>query len=103
MHVPLSGGPAAEGDDSGWLRAAARNAGSAGNTVEVTLTSTPPAMATVFLRDADGTAGSRTVPVSGSGEQVVTVPLTGPLGSAARVVAAWTTEDGSLASRAEIS
>jgi len=102
VHVPLSGGPAAVPDDSGWLRAAARNAGSVGNTGDVTLTSTGAGTATVFLRDAAGTAGTRTVPVSGAGEQVVTVPLTRPLVAGPHAVAAWTGGAGTLSSQVPI-
>jgi LmbE family N-acetylglucosaminyl deacetylase len=102
VHVPLSGGPAAEPDDSGWLRAAARNAGSAGNTVDVTLTSTGAGTATVFLRDTGGTAGTRTVPVRSAGEQVVTVPLTRPLVGGPHAIAAWTGGGGTLASQVPI-
>jgi len=102
VHVPLSGGPAAAPDDSGWLRAAARNAGSVGNTVDVTLTSTGAGTATVFLRDAAGTAGTRAVPVSGAGEQVVTVPLTRPLVAGPHAVAAWTGGSGTLSSQVPI-
>jgi LmbE family N-acetylglucosaminyl deacetylase len=102
VHVPLSGGPAAPADDSGWLRAAARNGGSAGNTVDVTLTSSGAGTATVFLRDAQGTAGSRTVQVTGSGEQVVTVPLSRPLAAGPHAIAAWTGDGGTLASQVGI-
>jgi LmbE family N-acetylglucosaminyl deacetylase len=106
LHVPLSGGPAASADDSGWLRAAAPTGGSAGNsaggTVDVTLTSTGAGTATVFLRDADGTAGTRTVQVDGSGEQVVTVPLSRKLTGGPHAIAAWTGGDGTLASQVPI-
>jgi LmbE family N-acetylglucosaminyl deacetylase len=96
IDVPLAGGSA---DPSGWLTAARRVDGG----VEVTLVSTAAGEVSAFVRDADGTAGSLTATVDGAGEHVLTVPLTRPLGSSPRVVGAWTTDGGSLASRVDVS
>jgi hypothetical protein len=96
IDVPLAGLPA---DPSGWLTAARM----VGGNVEVSLTSTTAGEVSVFVRDSEGTAASLVAAVGGAGEHVLSVPLTGPLGSSPRVVAAWTSENGSLASRADIS
>ncbi|GAA1290302.1 sugar-binding protein [Pseudonocardia aurantiaca] len=96
IDVPLAGLPT---DPSGWLTTARVVDGD----VEVTLASTTAGEVSVFVRDSEGTAGSLVTTVAGAGEHVLRVRLTGPLGSAPRVVAAWTTQEGSLASRADIS
>jgi hypothetical protein len=95
IDVPLAGRPS---DPSGWLTAAR----TVENGVEVRLATTAAGEASLFVLDADGTAGSHTEAVRGTGERVLTVPLTRPLGAGARVVAAWTTDDGSFASRVDI-
>jgi LmbE family N-acetylglucosaminyl deacetylase len=95
VDVPLAGAPAAP---SGWLTAA-RPAGSA---VEVTLASTSGGEVTVFLRDADGTAGELRTNVDGAGDHVLTVPMTRPLVADPRAVAAWSADGGTLASRTPV-
>ncbi|WP_219412662.1 sugar-binding protein [Pseudonocardia nigra] len=98
IDVPLSGGPAAPADASGWLTGARPGDGA----VEVTATSTSAGSLSVFVMDAEGIAGSLVVPVDGAGEHALTVPLDRPLGADARAVAAWTVESGSLASRVPV-
>jgi LmbE family N-acetylglucosaminyl deacetylase len=98
VDVPLAGATAAAADASGWLRAARpTDAG-----VEVTLTSTAAGAVTVFLRDAEGTAGELRAEVDGAGDHTLTVPLTRPLGADPRAVAAWTAGGGTLASRTPV-
>jgi Carbohydrate family 9 binding domain-like len=95
VDVALAGAPAAT---SGWLTAARRT----DSAVEMTLTSTAGGEVTVFLRDADGTAGELHTDVDGAGDHVLTVPLTRPLGTHARAVAAWSADGGTLASRTPV-
>ncbi len=99
IDVPLSGGPGAPADASGWLTAA-RLADA--DTAEVTVTSTGGGEIAVFLRDAAGTAGELRTTVDGAGEHTLTVPVTRPLGVDARAVAAWTAGGGTLSSRAPL-
>ncbi|OZM83485.1 sugar-binding protein [Pseudonocardia sp. MH-G8] len=98
IGVPLSGGPGAPADASGWLTGARP----AADAVEVTATSTGGGEIAVFLRDDAGTAGELRATVDGAGEHTLTVPVTRPLGAGARAVAAWTAGGGTLSSQAPL-
>ncbi|MFF4615387.1 sugar-binding protein [Nonomuraea jabiensis] len=93
VHVPLAGGPAAKESESG--QAVSATAGQEG--VQVTLRANAPGKAHLFVRDAQGTAGSRVVTVSRKGVTTVTVPLTRALAARAAVVAGWEAPGGGTA------
>ncbi|PZG04079.1 sugar-binding protein [Nonomuraea aridisoli] len=89
VHVPPTGpaaGPARTGE--------AVSATVAGDTVEVRVRAAAPGRAHLFVRDAQGTAGSRVVTVSRRGTTTVEVPLTRAVGDRATVVAGWQAHDG---------
>lgn len=99
LRLPLAGGPAAPASRSGSVTAAASGQGS----VRVTLHAKAAGTAHLFVRDDQGTAGSRTVTVSRSGSTTVSVPLTRATGAQARVVAGWQAADGgTLASQVRV-
>ncbi|GAA3203272.1 sugar-binding protein [Nonomuraea helvata] len=85
VHVPLAGGPAAKESESGWVTSA--TAGQ--NGVKVTVRANAAGKAHVFVRDGQGTAGSRVVTVSRKGTTTVTVPLARALAAHPTVVAGW--------------
>ncbi|MFI7639266.1 sugar-binding protein [Nonomuraea sp. NPDC049400] len=93
VHVPLAGGPAAKESESGWVTSA--TAGQ--NGVKVTVRANAAGKAHVFVRDDQGTAGSRVVTVSGKGSTTVTVPLTRALAAHPAVVAGWEAPGGGTA------
>ncbi|MFB4274064.1 sugar-binding protein [Nonomuraea sp. MTCD27] len=93
VHVPLAGGPAATAAES--ARALSASAGQ--DTVQVTLRTAASGKAHLFVRDADGTAGSRVVTVSGKGTRTVTVPLTRTLTARPTVVVGWQAPSGGTA------
>ncbi|MET7337606.1 sugar-binding protein [Nonomuraea sp. NPDC005650] len=90
VNVPLGGGPAAEEAQSG--RAVSAAAGQDG--VKVTLRANASGKAHLFVRDAQGTAGSRVVTVPRKGVSTVTVPLTRALAGNPAVVAGWEAPGG---------
>ncbi|MGP3958093.1 sugar-binding protein [Nonomuraea sp. 3N208] len=90
VHVPLGGGPAAPASESGRVTAAT----GAGDAVKVTLRTGGAGEAHLFVRDAQGTAASRVVTVSGTGTTTVTVPLTRALAASPTVVAGWQAASG---------
>ncbi|MBT2224978.1 sugar-binding protein [Nonomuraea sp. NEAU-A123] len=99
VHLPLAGGPAAKESESGWVTSAA----SGQNAVKVTLRANAAGKAHLFVRDDQGTAGSRVVTVSGRGTTTVTVPLTRAAGAHPTVVAGWqATGGGTLASQTRV-
>ncbi|MFD1540720.1 sugar-binding protein [Nonomuraea guangzhouensis] len=99
VHLPLAGGPAAKESESGWVSSAA----SGQNAVKVTLRANAAGKAHLFVRDDQGTAGSRVVTVSGRGTTTVTVPLTRALGAHPTVVAGWqATGGGTLATQTRV-
>jgi LmbE family N-acetylglucosaminyl deacetylase len=98
LDVALAGAPGAAADASGWLTAAHPT----DSAVAVTLASTAGGEVTVFLRDADGTAGELRTNVEGAGDHELVVPLTRPLGADPRAVAAWSAGGGTLASRTPV-
>jgi LmbE family N-acetylglucosaminyl deacetylase len=99
INVPLAGDPAAPRGASGWVTGAFRR----GGTVLVTLRATAAGRAHLFVRDAEGTAGSRVVTVPGRGATTVRVPLSRSLAGRATVLAGWqATGGGTLASRARV-
>ncbi|MEQ4721831.1 sugar-binding protein [Nonomuraea sp. B19D2] len=93
VHVPLAGGPAAKESESGWLTSA--TASQSG--VKVTVRANAAGKAHVFVRDDQGTAGSRVVTVSSKGTTTVTVPLTRALAAHPAVVAGWEAPGGGTA------
>ncbi|MEV4175769.1 sugar-binding protein [Nonomuraea sp. NPDC049709] len=93
VHVPLAGGPAATAAES--ARALTASAGQ--DTVQVTLRAAASGKAHLFVRDADGTAGSRVVTVPGKGTRTVTVPLTRTLTARPTVVVGWQAPSGGTA------
>ncbi|RVX40262.1 GlcNAc-PI de-N-acetylase [Nonomuraea polychroma] len=90
VNVPLAGGPAAQASESGRVTAAT----GAQDGVKVTVRTGAAGTAHLFVRDAQGTAGSRVVTVSGAGTTTVTVPLTRALTASPRVVAGWQAPSG---------
>ncbi|MDX3099365.1 sugar-binding protein [Nonomuraea angiospora] len=93
VHVPLAGGPAAKEAESG--QAVSATTGQQG--VKVTLRAGAPGKAHLFVRDDQGTAGSRVVAVSRKGVTTVTVPLTRALAAHPAVVAGWEAPGGGTA------
>ncbi|MBB5780618.1 sugar-binding protein [Nonomuraea jabiensis] len=93
VHVPLAGGPAAKESESG--QAVSATTGQEG--AKVTLRANAPGKAHLFVRDAQGTAGSRVVTVSRKGVTTVTVPLTRALAAHPAVVAGWEAPGGGTA------
>jgi hypothetical protein len=98
VHVPLAGGPAAQASRSGRVVAATRGRDS----VKVTLRAGAPGRAHLFVRDDQGTAGSRVVTVPRKGSTTVTVPLTRALGAGPAVVAGWNSGTGTTASQVAV-
>lgn len=99
VHLPLAGGPAAKESESGWVTSAA----SGQNAVKVTLRANAAGKAHLFVRDDQGTAGSRVVTVSGRGTTTVMVPLTRAAAAHLTVVAGWqATGGGTLATQARV-
>ncbi|MEU7853280.1 sugar-binding protein [Nonomuraea sp. NPDC049141] len=99
VHLPLAGGPAAKESESGRVTSAA----SGQNAVKVTLRANAAGKAHLFVRDDQGTAGSRVVTVSGRGTTTVTVPLTRAVSAHPTVVAGWqATGGGTLATQARV-
>ncbi|MEV4360587.1 sugar-binding protein [Nonomuraea sp. NPDC049625] len=93
VHVPLAGGPAAKESESGQAVSAAAGQ----KEVKVTLRAEAPGKAHLFVRDDQGTAGSRVVTVSRKGVTTVTVPLTRALAAHPAVVAGWEAPGGGTA------
>ncbi|MGN9839796.1 sugar-binding protein [Nonomuraea sp. H19] len=93
IHVPLAGGPAAKASESGRVISAVRGQ----DAVKVTLRAGAAGKAHLFVRDAQGTAGSRVVTVSGKGTTTVTVALTRALAASPAVVAGWQASGGGTA------
>jgi hypothetical protein len=99
VDVPLAGGPAAGAAKSGWVTAGRH----ARDTVKVTLRANAAGKAHLFVRDDQGTAGSRVVTVSTGGTTTVSVPLTRPIGDRPTVLAGWqATDGGTLASQTRV-
>ncbi|HEX7746100.1 MAG TPA: sugar-binding protein, partial [Micromonosporaceae bacterium] len=98
INVPLSGGPAAPRDRSGWVTSARAS----GSGVEVALLATGAGEAHVFVVDRAGVAGTLVVPVAGSGQMTVTVPLTRALGVDPRVLVGWAAPDAAGTLAAEL-
>ncbi|HEX4817072.1 MAG TPA: sugar-binding protein, partial [Nonomuraea sp.] len=90
VHLPVAGGPGARERESGLVVSAVRGGGQ----VSVRLRTGSGGTAHVFVRDADGTAGSRVVPVAGPGTTTVTVPLTRTPAGSPRVVMGWAAAAG---------
>ncbi|MFG1706212.1 sugar-binding protein [Nonomuraea sp. M3C6] len=90
IDVPLAGGPAAKTSESGRVTSASRGE----NAVRVTLRAEAAGKAHLFVRDGQGTAGSRVVTVSGKGTTTVTVPLTRAPAASPTVVAGWEAAGG---------
>ncbi|MGW0811253.1 sugar-binding protein, partial [Nonomuraea sp. NPDC002799] len=90
VRLPLAGGPAATAARSGRVTSA--TAGPDG--VRVTVRASAAGKAHLFVRDAQGTAGSRVVTVTGKGGTTVTVPLTRALAGSPAVVAGWEAAGG---------
>ncbi|WP_299443703.1 sugar-binding protein [uncultured Phycicoccus sp.] len=98
IDVPLAGDPASTRGDAGW----AESASVAGDTVTVQMRANGPGEAHVFVVDADGTVGSRTVEVP-AGRSAVTLDLDEAPGEDARVLVGWLDgSGGTLASRADL-
>ncbi|WP_090939215.1 sugar-binding protein [Nonomuraea jiangxiensis] len=93
VHVPPAGAPAARASESGGVVSATRGRDS----VKVTLRASARGSAHLFVRDGQGTAGSRVVTVPGKGTTTVTVPLTRALTGEPRVVAGWQATGGGTA------
>ncbi|UBU18897.1 hypothetical protein LCN96_22235 [Nonomuraea gerenzanensis] len=91
VNVPPSG-PAAPASRTG--RAIAASPSPTRDAVKVTLRSTSRGEAHLFVRDDQGTAGTRVVTISTKGTTTVTVPLTRALGSRPVVVAGWQAPGG---------
>ncbi|MFC7586817.1 sugar-binding protein [Nonomuraea antimicrobica] len=91
VRLPLAGGPAATEGGRVVSASGGRDA------VRATLRADSAGKAHLFVRDAQGTAGSRVVTVPGRGTTTVTVPLTRALGSGGAVVAGWEAGDGGTA------
>jgi LmbE family N-acetylglucosaminyl deacetylase len=99
VHLPLAGGPAAKEADSGSVTSA-----TGGRTaVKVTLRAAARGTAHLYVRDDQGTAGSRVVTVSGKGTTTVDVPLTRAVGAHPVVLAGWQASGGAtMASRTRL-
>lgn len=67
--------------------------------MKVTLRAGAPGRAHLFVRDDQGTAGSRVVTVSRKGGTTVTVPVNRALGAGPRVVAGWGSGTGTAVSQ----
>ncbi|QFY08776.1 hypothetical protein GBF35_20715 [Nonomuraea phyllanthi] len=93
VHVPLAGGPAAEREESGQVTSASTTR----DGVKVTIRASAAGTAHVFVRDEQGTAGSRVVPVPRRGTTTVTVPLSRALAGRPSVVAGWEASGGGTA------
>ncbi len=93
LGLPLAGGPAAKPSESGSVTFAA----GARDAVKVTLRAGSAGRAHLFVRDAQGTAGSRVVTVSGGGTTTVRVPLSRATGAHPVVVAGWQARTGGTA------
>ncbi|MEV0144483.1 MULTISPECIES: sugar-binding protein [unclassified Nonomuraea] len=93
LGLPLAGGPAAKASESGRVTGATRGQ----NAVKVTLRAGGAGEAHLFVRDAQGTAGTRVVKVGGKGVTTVSVPLTRALGADPAVVAGWLAPGGGTA------
>ncbi|MFB9470097.1 sugar-binding protein [Nonomuraea salmonea] len=91
VHVPPAGAPAA----SSAARVLTASAG--GDAVRVRLQAGGPGKAHLFVRDAEGTAGSKVVTVSRKGVTTVTVPVTRAPGKGANVLAGWEDRGGGTA------
>lgn len=91
VNVPPAGAPAAD--------PAARvvSASSGRDSVRVRLQAGEPGEAHLFVRDAEGTAGSEVVKISRKGVTTVTVPVTRIPGEGATVLAGWAARDGGTA------
>ncbi|MCG5217977.1 sugar-binding protein [Streptosporangium sp. KLBMP 9127] len=99
IDVPLAGGPAAKASDGGWVTSAkgVRDA------VRVTLRANAAGTAHLFVRDDQGTAGSRVVTVPRGGSTTVSVPLTRATAAHPAVVTGWEAAGGgTLASRTRV-
>ncbi|MFC4008875.1 sugar-binding protein [Nonomuraea purpurea] len=90
VGVPLAGGPAAKASESGRVTAAKPTR----DGVKVTLHAGAPGKAHLYVRDGQGTAGSRVVTVPAKGTTTVTVPLTRALTASPAVVAGWEASGG---------
>jgi LmbE family N-acetylglucosaminyl deacetylase len=88
LGLPLAGGP----DAKDRVRIVSAKAGRDG--VKVTLRAGGAGKAHLFVRDADGTAGSRVVDVAGAGTSTVTVPLTRAASARPVVLAGWQAASG---------
>ncbi|GAA0935471.1 sugar-binding protein [Nonomuraea longicatena] len=88
LGLPLAGGPAAK-DRARIVSAKTEQGG-----VKVTLRAGGAGKAHLFVRDADGTAGSRVVDVAGAGTTTVTVPLTRAASARPVVLAGWQAASG---------
>ncbi|TMR14717.1 hypothetical protein ETD86_28455 [Nonomuraea turkmeniaca] len=99
VRVPLAGGPAARAAESGRVTSAT----DVPDGVKVTLRTAAAGKAHLFVRDDQGTAGSRVVTVSARGTTTVTVPLTRALAASPTVVAGWEAPSGgTTASRVQV-
>jgi hypothetical protein len=98
VHVPLAGGPAATASHSGRVVSATRGQ----DTVKVTLRAGAAGRAHLFVRDDQGTAGSRVVTVPRKGTTTVTVPVNRALDEGPRVVAGWDSGTGTAVSQVAV-
>ncbi|MEU7891938.1 sugar-binding protein [Nonomuraea sp. NPDC049152] len=99
LGLAPAGGPAAKPSESGSVTSAA----GADDAVKVTLRAASAGKAHLFVRDAQGTAGSRVVTVSARGTTTVRVPLARATGARPTVVAGWEAPGGgTLASRTRV-
>ena len=99
VHLPLAGGPAAKEAESGSVTSATGGRAA----VKVTLRAAARGTAHLYVRDDQGTAGSRVVTVSGKGTTTVDVPLTRAVGAHPVVLAGWQASGGAtMASRTRL-
>jgi hypothetical protein len=90
LGLPLAGGPAAKPSQSGRVVSATAGSGA----VKVTLRANAAGKAHLFVRDDQGTAGSRVVTVTHGGTTTVSVPLTRATAAHAVVLAGWEASSG---------
>ncbi|TMR92236.1 hypothetical protein EJK15_45850 [Nonomuraea basaltis] len=99
IQVPVAGGPAAKPSESGRVISTTRGQ----DAVKVTLRAGGAGKAHLFVRDVEGTAGSRVVTVPAGGTTTVTVPLTRAPAASPAVVAGWeAAAGGTTASRVQV-
>lgn len=90
INVPLAGLPGSTSAEWGWVDKARRRS----STVEVRLQVADPGTAHIFVWDAQGIAGSKTVAADGGkrGHTMVSVPLDRAVSGSATVLVGW--DDG---------